>query len=93
LKILPAITIGQVRIPIAVLLNQKEKVFDGYLSLKLREVMDIGQLKVKIQCGADNNFNLNSSLMAFDSFGQLGKENFNLLRASSDLEDVESLLN
>ena len=64
LKILPSITIGQIRIPISTLLNQKDKCFDGYIYLKLREVIDIGQLKVKIQCG-DNS--LDNSMSMFNS--------------------------
>lgn len=90
LKILPAIVIGQIRIPIALLLGQKEKSFDGYLSLKLREVIDIGQLKVKIICGSENN-NLNNSLMASDGFSNFKKENFNLLSRNSEIEDVFSI--
>ena len=64
LKILPTITIGQIRIPISVLLRQTDRCFEGYLSLKLRENVDIGQLKVKIQC-VDNS--LNSTVSLFNS--------------------------
>lgn len=88
LKILPAITIGQVRIPISVLLHQKDKSFDGYLTLKLKEVIDIGQLKVKIQCG-ENFLNNSISLFNSDGFNQMG--NFNLIRGGSELEDVNHL--
>lgn len=86
LKILPAIIIGQIRIPISLILNQKDKSFDGYLSLKLRDLIEIGQLKVKIHCGSDLNLNNSISILASEG-NNLAKDNFNLLR-NSEIEDV-----
>jgi len=86
LKILPAIVIGQIRIPISLLLNQKDKSFDGYISLKLRDLIEIGQIKVKIQCGSDVNLNNSISILASEG-NNFGKDNFNLLK-NNEIEDV-----
>lgn len=86
LKILPAITIGQIRIPISALLHQKDRNFDGYLTLRLKEIVEIGKLKVKVQCG-DNFLNNSISLFNSDGFNQMG--GFNLIRRGSELEDVK----
>jgi hypothetical protein len=44
----PSIIIGESHVPINLISESKKGVFDGYLRVRLRNIQEIGKLKVKI---------------------------------------------
>lgn len=50
----PYITVGEAHLPINMISQYKDSIFDGYIKIRLRNIQDIGRIKVKIQI-TDNN--------------------------------------
>jgi len=44
----PSITIGEAHIPVNLIAQKKKHQFEGYLRIRLRNIQEIGLLKVKI---------------------------------------------
>ena len=51
----PYITIGEIHLPINMISQYEDSIFDGIIKVRLRNIQDIGRIKVKIHITEQNN--------------------------------------